>query len=805
MTATEPQRPPPSVLLGVFLLSAAVLALEVALTRLFSAVLRYHYVFLVVSVAVCGLGVGGMLVHTVSRLRALTLSRAASVFGLSALGFIVALFKLILPRAPDALWLIALLILVPFTCAGMFLAIAFREHAQSAGLLYAYDLIGAACAAVGVIAAMQVLGAINGCMLGALLACLAGLLTLDRRTAMNESLKSWPDRSPIPQIFRYWRIERLSVLVVLVALKVNIKRPWLDIPPIPSHNSEYAKPLYAELADPTVGSKIIHTEWDAFARTDVVKDPQAGEDVLLVYTNGHVPTNITRFDAETGRHRIPSLVGEVPFAWRPPRRVLCIGPGAGLDLLLAKRAGAERVDGIEVNPAIPRIVRLPRFRAFGGDPYGLPGVNVRVGDGRTFVLRSRAQYDLIFMALTKTATSSAGVALVEGYLYTEEAFRDYLARLAPRGQLVLVTDGFPFNVRLMITALHVLMQQGKSLDEAQRQVALLSVPPEQMGFTPYQFALVVSKSPIDRAEADRLFRATRRAGYQEVFIPGEAALPPFDQLGAGTLTEFAARVSDMLQMRMHISQRRPLNLAPVTDDRPFFLDLTFGVPPMILPLLAGTMIALMAITVLVLVQGRRARGSALRPLDRLSALGYFSCLGVGFMLVEIPLMQKLILVLGHPTLALTVVLAALLLGGGIGSALSQRWRVTKGPMLCGAVAIMVGVYAVYLRSPSPSVLALPLTARILWAAGLSGALGLVLGMPFPMGIRALSPKQPDDVPAMWGVNGLTSVIGSLLAAMGAKLYGFQAVMLGGALVYLGAAVLAWPLTRAGILPEVADS
>lgn len=768
---SEPARPPRSLLLGVFLISACVLALEVALTRIFSAVLRYHFVFLVISVAVCGLGVGGMLVYSLRQLRHVSLAACAGGFGLAALAFLTLLFKLILPHCPDALWLIALLVLMPFVFAGMFLSIAFRDFAGFSGLLYAYDLTGAALAAVAVVAAMQLCGAVNAYLLAALLACMVGFTDARRRG-----------------------LALVASAVTLAALVASVSTKWLDIPPIPSSNPEYAKPLFAELADKTVGSRIIHSEWDAFARTDVVQDPQAGDDVRLVYTNGHVPTNIVRYDEKTKQYRIPNVIGDVPFAWRPPKQVLCIGPGAGLDLLLAHRAGATRIDGIEVNPAIPRILRLPQFQKFGGDPYGLPGVNVQVGDGRTFVLRSRREYDLIFMALTKTATSSGGVALVEGYLYTEEAFRDYLARLAPRGQLVLVTDGLAFNVRLLTTALRVLMRDGTSLRDALRHLALLSVPPQQMGLTPYQFALIVSKSPIDPAAAHELFQRTRSAGYQELFLPGEAAVPPLDQLAADgmTLEQFAAHVSDQLQMSMHISQRQPLNLMPVTDDRPFFLDLTQGVPPMLLPLLAGTLAALVSFSAFTV--GKRVIGGS-PPSEiatSLLATGYFACLGVGFMLIEIPLMQKLILVLGHPTLALTVVLAALLLGGGVGSGVSQRLTFfgLLGP--CFVVAVIVRLCGVI---PFDALLPHALTNRIgLIAAGCL-VFGMFLGTPFPLGLRALSQRRPDDIPWMWGVNGLTSVLGSLLAAIGAKFYGFQAVFLGGAACYLLAGLLGFALLR----------
>jgi hypothetical protein len=339
-------------------------------------------------------------------------------------------------------------------------------------------------------------------------------------------------------------------------------------------------------------------------------------------------------------------------------------------------------------------------------------------------------------------------------------------------------------------------------------IALITLPQNVMAYSPYRFALILSKTPIARTEAAKLFRLTMQEGYQPSFVPRVYEPPPFNRLRVQetTIEDFATAVAAELR-RSRIEAMDPafasdmplLNLLPVTDDSPFFSDLSYGVPPMLIPLFGVTILIVSVFSLSVIA--RRAVTPAYAFSREKSVIAetfasvlYFSCLGVGFMLVEIPLVQKLILILGHPTRALTVVLFALLLGGGLGSALSQRLSQEQlGPrsrLACIIVAIFALGASIFLSMPQPSVLMMALPGRIVWAGGISAVLGFVMGLPFPLGIRALGRQRPNDIPWMWGVNGVTSVLGSLLAAIGAKLIGFRLVFMSGALIYLFAALVA---------------
>jgi len=770
-------------LAGIALLSAGVLSLEISLTRVFSAVLRYHFVFLVISIAICGLGIGSMLCSLYKKPENIPLGLAANLFGWSAIAYLIIFFKLILPISPESLWLIASLVVFPFIFAGIFLAGLFSQMPEKSNTLYALDLLGAGLASYLIIAVLNNFGAINACFFAAITAVLAGIAFKKSRI-----------------------ISLVSAALIAVLLVYNIRSLWLDIPPLPTKDTAYAKALFTETE---LGDKdkvqILHTEWDSFARTDVVRDKSMGDNILLVYTNGNVPTRLIRYFPETNKYAVDANIADIAFELKKPKKVLCIGPGGGLDVLLAKKQGAEEIDGVEINPAIEKIMRIEQFIKFAGRPYEMDGVNLFTADGRTFVKHTDKKYDMIFLSLAKTGTGTFGIALVEGYIYTLEAFEDYLDRLSDEGSFVFVTDGYLMNIRLFNTALEALMRKHNlTLKQALCHVALFAVPENQRGRNPYEYTLIVSKRPFLKPEREKLFQLCKKNNYVPFFIPGKEVDSDFQPLLApnATLASFTSRFDDLWKRAfMHKNGiKNPnnvpaLNLQPVTDDKPFFLDLIFGVPKNLQPLLWGTLILLGLIGTGMYLKVNQLAKHESKSNSRNSFLmifGYFFALGVAFMLVEIPLIQKMILILGHPTYALTVVLFFLLSGAGTGSyiaGLKRFQKVKKFNMaVCLIVAIASTILLFYLNTSHNYVLSLPLAGRISWSGALSFGLGLFLGMPFPVAMKALGNFNPQYIPWMWCINGFSSLLGSILAAVGAKLIGFHMVFMVGCVFYLLAAL-----------------
>jgi len=789
-TPPAPPRPRVSLLLAMALVSATVLALEITLTRVFAVILRYHFAFLVISIALCGLGVGGFLAHRVRRRATPSLPRLAV---LSGAGIVVVLFlilRIVFAHFPNAYWLAALLLLAPFTCAGAFLSELFARYASSSGRLYAWDLIGAATAAVGVIGLLELVSAIDACLLLAALAALAGAFAVEP--------------APRAGLARAGCLACCAVFVSIALL--NHRFAVFDIPPIPpqfdrEHNSladrGLTQPLFTELGDPSHTSRIIETRWNAFARTDVVKETDA---LYLIYTNGNVPTNMMRWSGDTAvlsRLRTTFPLCDWAFACAPlgqgaaPRgTVLSIGPGGGLDALLALHHGAAHFEGAELNPSIVKLMH--DYRDFNGGIYERPEVHVVTAEGRAYVREQAAKgerYALIFSALTKTATAGQGMSLLESYIHTEDAVADYLKALRDDGQLVLLVDNEVLAARFFATAAAALARQGIALKDACARMALTW----DLHPGPYRFALLVQKSPITAAQSKLIGGAAKERNLEIVwlpFYPGSMGL--YQDAADGRVTP-----ADFIRVFRNQPQRPPADITPCPDDRPFALDVNIGVQPIFQQL---ALLAAVLALALVFLGWRGGGMGRMTPADWLFVL-YFLALGVGFMLVEIPLVQKLILPLGYPTLALAVILFSLLLGGGAGSWFSQRfagnalrrWAIfaTVG------VALLTLVYAPLLGLLHEGLVGVSLPARCLVAAGLLLPLGFLLGTPFPSGMRLFSTGRAVQVPLVWGLNGVASVVGSLCAAMGAKLFGFNTVLVCGALVYLLATLLLASQREAG--------
>lgn len=751
-----------------------VLALEVALTRAFSVLLRFHYVFLAVSLATCGLGLGGVLDYALRRAGGRPVLGGAALAGaLLAPAGILALFASPLSAHLTSLWVISACCLPGFMGPGVFLSRAFSLWGQYSGLVYYADLMGAATAAAGAIVLLQLGGAINAALGCAALGAFAAALTCRR-----------------------WWFAALACLLtgglVFCAL-ANSSLRLVDLPTMPLAGDPNAKPLYQELGDPDAGARLIRSEWNAFARTDVVvyagPDGKVPPDAdLYLYTDGEVPTNIARYKGSLRElaQRYQGFIGLYAFLAVKPRSAMLLGPGGGLDIWLALISGAETIKGAEVNPSIPRIVR--RYAAYGGPVYDFANVDIAISEGRSHLRRTAERFDIIYMALTKTATTATtSMALIESYVHTVEAFRDYQRHLTPDGAIAFVCQDSPILVRAALTALEALEREGVPRDQAVARLAIASAPPDAAIAGPYRHLLLVFAEPLTPARSRQLGEFAVAWGLVPVFFPRAYEPAPFRDLWDQGRSR-AELVAHWNQQWFGVGSRG-LNLEPCTDDRPFVVDLTWGVPQPLRRFLIGTGVVCLLLMVLAVALAGESSG------PRLAAWPpYFACLGVAFMLVEVVLIQIFTLYLGYPVLSLAAVLFSLLLGAGLGSLLSQRLGVRSGPWLVALAVAGLIVLALAVRLGGPALFAATLgwnvRLRSLLTLLMVAPLGLAMGIPFPTGLRLAIDRQGTElVPWMWAVNGVASVVGSAAAMACAKVLGFSATLGVGLGVYLSAAVL----------------
>jgi spermidine synthase len=477
---------------------------------------------------------------------------------------------------------------------------------------------------------------------------------------------------------------------------------------------------------------------------------------------------------------------------RPGFRALVIGPGGGRDLASALVFGARQVDAVEINPIIADDVMRERFREYSGGVYTNPRVKIIVDDGRSYVRRTSERYDLIQASLVDTwaATAAGAYTLTENTLYTVDAFTDYLDHLTPDGVLTITRWVFD-GLRLVSLAQDACARRGWRADERLLIVRFGKVA-----------TFILKRSPFTAAEVDRTVDAAQRLGFEVIYAPGREALwrNAHEDVIDGTSTIDYARLITAPD-RDDFFRRYKSDVRPTTDDRPFFfhttkltnqLDVAFGRTMLfgnglsaLLTLLGVSLTLTVGFLIVPLLVADRG---CVHPRGWLAWLLYFSSLGAGFMLFEVCVLQRFVLLLGHPVYSLTVTLFSLLLGTGIGAAWSRTFDESTLPRRVPLALMAIATLGlVVMLAATPLVMwAIPFTrpARIAIAVAVLVPIGVVLGVPMPSGLRLLAGRAPDLVPWAWGMNGALSVVGATLAIFIAMNWGFSVTLLAAAATYL---------------------
>jgi hypothetical protein len=787
--------------LGVFTTSMAVLTLEIALTRIFSVSLWYHLAFMVISTALLGFGASGAYLtvrRSVGAERMDDMRRLAVFAGLMAVSVVVSfaiMTRLPLdPLAPvlpgltagERTWQTILLVLllladyvlvvVPFFFAGLTLGGTFAAMAKRISTLYFADLIGGGLGCLAVVALLWALPGQGVVLVAAGLAALAALFF---------SMQPGRDAAGGGRTITYLAAAGAVILFALSPLADRFLP--LYIPP--------SKPLYQVQADPTI--KLVYTGYTPFARVDVMYKEGASlgawgissrcpappsPEQMFITIDAAAITAITRFDGNLERiafvNCAPSGLAYQVDA-EPPRSVLIIGPGGGIDVLTALYNRAQRVVGVEINPLIIGLVAdQALFRDFAGGLYtDYPAIQVVAAEGRNFVARSAEKFDLIQFSQVDTwaAASSGAYSLSENFLYTTEAFLDYYDHLADNGMLTVGRWYFD------------------PPQQAFRLVTIGTAALEARGVThPAQYFMVVRagdtstfimrKTPFTADEIARLRRVVDQLGFTMLYAPDETDPNNW-------FVRFFAAAD-----RSQFFRDYPLDVTPTTDDRPFFFEY-YGWSNL------GDFHSGKVTLVILLVQALLlATGFILWPLLRFQRRGlatrgashflvYFAALGVGFILIEMGLMQRFILFLGHPIYSTSVVLFSILTFSGLGSFLSGLLLGKGQPrrLQSRVIPLLGALTAIYVFALPPlfrGLIGLDLTYRVAVSVLLLAPLGLLMGMPFPLGIRLVDRVNPDLVAWAWGVNGFSSVIGSIMAVMIAQSHGFSIVIGLAVVVYL---------------------
>jgi hypothetical protein len=806
---------------GLFLVTLATLTYEILLTRIFSVTMWYHYAFMAISVAMFGMTVGALLVYL--RPAYFTQERAPHHLALSALLFSIStvvsfLTHLAIPFMTDgsivgiySIGLTYVVISVPFIFSGVCVCLALTKFPRQVSTLYAADLAGAGVGCVLLVLILQITDGPTAVIAVATIAAIGSAL-FAAETGGRSTLRSALAAAVI-----------LGLLAAGHTVLVHRQSPLLRL--------MWVKQKYEGRAR--------YEKWNSFSRIRVEGNPDRPEPPfgwglsgayrsdrkvrqLRLNMDATASTVLTAFDGDLGAlEHLKYDVTNVVHYIRPDAKVLVVGSGGGRDILSALAFNQRSVLGVEMNRDTIDAVNH-RYGDFTGHLDRNPKVRFVNDEARSYIARQTDRFDIIQVSLIDTwaATAAGAFVLAENSLYTTEAWQLFLSRLTPRGVLTFSRWYFadrPAEVyRLVSLASASLMSSG--VQNPRGHIIVVRYLPRRQGGGDQPDGIgtmLVSPSPFSDADVDAVEKLARAMGFEVVLSPRFASDSTFESIAGG---------KDLARL----TSRFPLDISPPTDDRPFFFHMLrlrdiFNRTLASQGIVTFNMKAVSILGILLMVVIGLTIACVIFPLARTTdkavlkgaapILSFFAFIGLGFMFIEISQMQRLIIFLGHPTYGLSVVLFALLMSSGLGSYTTQNVGAAAGAeqrhslrrsaikrllaLLCGLVAFgLLTPYVIHRFQASDTQM------RVLLSVGILFPLGLLMGMPFPLGMKLASAASGPVTPWLWGINGATSVCASVLAVAVALSAGITASFWVGFACYAGA-LCAFALASKRHIPRAA--
>lgn len=787
--------------LGIGAMAFAMLQLQIILIKVSSFLFWHHFAYAIISLALLGLGIAGtrLTVRLGNTMPSLTLvTRHAFLFAVSIpMCFMIAtrtgfrpLEIMNDPTQHLNLLLIYVALAIPFFFAGITLSAAMKRFSASANHLYAFDLTGAGLGCLLVFLLLRPLGAI-------------GLLLV---TALSGLAASYLLGDVGPR----WKIARHLSLVILAGLLVAETGMSGELWSLTPSNAKDLQSIRSRFPDKI---RLEYTQWDPVARIDITapfefdRPPEFSgvvskhwenlrQEEVGIFQDAAAGTPLYRFNCNY-EQELPFMRGTLSsaaFEFLRFPKVLVIGAGGCPDCHAALANNAGEVIAVEINTGIVNALESARYREFGSCFLDFPNFKLVNAEGRHYIRRfDTADLDIIQLSGVDTfaALASGAYSLAESYLYTIEAMKDFYSRLSPNGVVCINRWIFdpPRETLRLTTTMH------KALTD-------MNIPdPENHLFIlgDNHWANTMMKKQAFSEEECRLLRDfADRWQYRVIYDPYEPQSNRFNEYLRGDAKSKAEMIDGY-----------PMRIAPCTDNAPFFFqwyrwssiftkpDTTgyggYGITQfpignliMVLTLLQITFLAALFILL-------PLRSTAVKKISRKTIFGlYFACLGTGFMFIEICLMQKLVLFLGHPSYSISISMFAMLIFAALGSAWSSRWAI-RGSRIGAIITVLIAGVLLSMTIITwglDPLLGASFPIRVLATILAIAPAAVMLGMPFPCAIRYLSATEGKTlIPWFWGVNGFFSVIGSVIAVLLAIMTGFNTVILVACGLYALAAII----------------
>jgi Spermine/spermidine synthase domain len=841
----------------LFVFSLSIILFELALTRIFSIVLWYDYAFMAISIAFFGLGIGSFVVHIQKdKLNALKkkltvdpqftfssrIVQYAIAYGISVPVFIFLIGYV--PSDTSYIYLFYLISSIPFFFAGAGMALVFLAMSEKISKLYFADLIGAAIATIILDPVMQSLGAGSVLLLTSVVVVGAStcsyyfVLTRGKRDLRNVE-PSYYHAPPTAEIERKEGVVKpRNRLTVLSAITFSCLMIFLIVNSASSISIFEIKPgmskgLYYQLNHPSEFQHLSE-EWNSFSRVDVTRklgkqdnnnnssfDGSSNSSSSAADTVNATPHELASIiidaDAATPIYRwdgsqsdiawIQKYMDYLPYEMINANNTLVIGGGGGEDILVALSGGADNVTAVELNPLVVSAVK--HFDSQSGNIYNNNNVDLFIDDGRRFISSTTEKFDVIVLKLVDSwaAQLAGGYALSENYLYTVEAFQQYLGHLDKDNGGMLVMTRWNFELpRLMPLIVDSLVKEtGESRESVARYVMVVEDRPglyfgRSDDDQKYYPVLVMVKSSPFLNEEVAMVKEKAEGNHAEItMLTDNYVAVPFNKLFHNDNTVYNEYFTTTVASNPTIP----------TDDSPFYFARE-QIPNQMVILLV-TVVAISGLLSALLIYHARKTRVKLEARSSFHIL-FVIFIGVGFMILEVTFIQKFLLLLGTPIMALTVILFSILLSSGIGSYISgkvfstrpHRAVLTSIPILAGIIII----YFLYLQQVIASTISMDLQYRIALTFGLLLPAGFLMGFQFPSLIKMASlvaiqhknkvviqydnyrDSKNNNTTLLWGINIVASVIGTVLAAISAMIIGFNGNLLIGLGMYLGAGTCA---------------
>lgn len=766
----------------IFLLSLSTLAFELILARVFSYILAYHFVFIIIAFSILAHSLGQLFT---AKLRKNSLFPYSKIFFLLLLGYPLSILITYYLSSIDSigsgatgLLIYCLISGITFFLTGAICADIFQENNKDIGIFYALDLVGAAGGS------LLGLFLLNNFEIFPALAVILIILSISFLLIQNLS-----------KPFSKW-ILFSSIGAVILSFFIIFAFPGIDFKIVKSGE----KDLLRIESNPSVSTEKIESRWNSFGKTDLVKITYLdGSSSMSMFIDGAAGTEV--FDIEELkkdtlklRHTLMHSNIFFPFYFlkdNEKRSALIIGPGGGKDIAMAYFGGVKRIDAVEVNPTFVDLMKMYNKSTF----VDQSNVKVFVQEGRNFVRNTKNKYDIIFLTIpiTKGGRSANFVNLTESYLFTEEALQDYLNALTSEGRIVFTLHNNEEVYKILSNYLDIQIRNGLSDQDAFKYLYAAD-----QGMMPL---VVIKKTPFTITEINLRHVQSHRLKFDE----GISFFPYVKQVEIDTAFQgvnyewdmFDKILEDVSQNKYdfhYVADKALINIHPVKDDSPFFFNYELGLPTN-LSILIWAAFLLLLWTIFMFKKGwgikfTERRESAYSVLqDELNLKKYFNylgfitfILGFAYILLESFLFQALNLNLNNPVQSFSILLFAFLLGNGAGSfstkiISNKRMNKLVYTLIALILIILLEFYFVFPAIKSSS------SYLVLFLIVIVPS--FLLGIPFPLVLKTLSEKNNENGTAiLLGISGIAGFIGSIVAIVTAILAGYGLVMVLSLLSYL---------------------